>query len=77
MSFQGSYFFVEGFPGGSVVKNPPAKQEAWVQSLGQEDTLEKEKATWSSILAWEVTWTKEPSRLKSMGQQKSQPWLND
>ena len=45
MNFQGSYFFVEGFPGGSVVKNPPAKQEAWVQSLGQEDTLEKEKAT--------------------------------
>ena len=73
MNFQGSYLFVEGFPGGSVVKNPPAKQEAWVRPLGQEDTLEKEKATRSNILAWEVPWTKEPSRLKSMGPQKSQP----
>ena len=42
------------FPGGSVVKNPPAKQEMWVQCLGQENTLEKEMATHSSILAWEI-----------------------
>ena len=41
------------FPGGPLVKNPPAKQETWVQSLGQEDPLEKEVATHSSILAWE------------------------
>ena len=41
----------EGFPGGSVVKNPPAMQETWVQSLGQEDPKEKEMATHSSILA--------------------------
>ena len=41
------------FPGGSVVKNPPAKQEMWVWSLGEEDPLEKEMATHSSILAWE------------------------
>ena len=40
-----------GFPGGSVVKNPPAMQEMWVQSLGQEDLLEKEMATHSSALA--------------------------
>ena len=43
------------FPGGSVVKNLPATQEPWVQSLGQEDTLEK--GTHSSILAWETPWT--------------------
>ena len=42
-----------GFPGGSVVKNLPANQETWVQSLGDEDPLEKEMATHSSILAWE------------------------
>ena len=48
-----------GFPGGSVVKNPPAKQETQVQSLGGEDPLEKEMATYSSILAWEIPWTEE------------------
>ena len=57
------------FPGGSVVKNPPAKQETWVQSL------EKEMATLSSILAWEIPWTEEPSELQSMGLQKSRTWL--
>ena len=48
-----------GFPGGAVVKNPPAKQEAWVQSRGEEDRLAKEMATHSSILAWEIPWTEE------------------
>ena len=43
-----------GFPGGSVVKNLPAKEEMWVQSLGQEDPLEQEMATHSSILAWRI-----------------------
>ena len=43
-----------GFPGGSVVKNLPAKQEMQVQFLGQEDTLEKKMATHSSIFAWEM-----------------------
>ena len=43
-----------GFPDGSVVKNLPAMQEMWVQSLGQEDPLEKEMAAHSSILAWEI-----------------------
>ena len=43
-----------GFPGGSVVKIPPAKQEMWVQSLVWENSVEKEMATHSSILAWEI-----------------------
>ena len=47
-------------------------EEIWVRSLGQEDTLEKEMATHSSTLAWEVTWTEEPGGLQSMGSQKSQ-----
>ena len=55
------------FPGGSVVKNPPAKQEAWVRSLGREDPLEKEMATHSSILIWEIPWTEEPGELQFMG----------
>ena len=46
-----------GFSGGSVVKNPPAIQEMWIQSLGQEHPLEKEMATHSSILAWEIPWS--------------------
>ena len=45
------------FPGGPVVKNLPAKQETWVWSLGWGDPLEKEMATHSSILAWEIPWT--------------------
>jgi len=49
-----------GFPGGSVVKNPPAKQETWVQSLGWEDSPEKEMATHFSILSWEIPRTEEP-----------------
>ena len=52
-----------GLPGGSVVKNPPAIQETWVRSLGWDDPLEKEMATHSSILAWEIPWTDEPGGL--------------
>ena len=52
------------------VKNLPAMQETWVQFLGWEDTLEKEKATNSSILAWKIPWTEDPGRLQSMGSQK-------
>ena len=59
-----------GFPGGSVVKNPPVKQKVWVPSLGQEDPLEKEIAAHSSILAWEIPWTQEPGGLQSMGSQR-------
>ena len=45
------------FPGGSVIKNLPAKQRIWVQSLGWKDALEKEMATHSSILVWKIPWT--------------------
>ena len=44
-----------------------AKQETEVQSLGQEDPLEKEMATHTSVLAWEIPWTEEPAGLQSMG----------
>ena len=54
---------VLGFPGGSAVKNPPAMQETQVQSLGQEDPLEKEKATHFSILAWRIPYTEESGGL--------------
>ena len=46
-------------------------RETWVQSLGQKDPLEKEMATHSSLLAWEILWTEKTGRLKSMGSQKS------
>ena len=52
-------YVLQGFPGGTVVKNPPAMQEIQVQSLGQEDPLEKKMATHSSI-AWKIRWTEEP-----------------
>jgi len=61
------------FPGGSVVKNLPAMQEAqemWVQSLGWEDPLEESMATDSSILAWKISWTEEPGILQSIGLQR-------
>ena len=54
-----------------MVKNPPAMEEAWVQSLGQEDPLEKGMATHSTILAWRVPWTEEPGGIQSMGLQES------
>ena len=53
-----------------MVKNLPAMQETQLQSLGQEDPLEKEMATHSSILAWRIPWTKKPGRLQSMGLQR-------
>ena len=53
-----------------IVKNLPAMQETWVQSLDQEDPLEEEMATHSSILAWEIPWTEEPSGLQSTGLQR-------
>ena len=52
-------------------------QEMWVQTLGQEDPLDKEMALLSSILAWEIPWTEEPGGLQSMGSQKSQTQLGD
>ena len=53
-----------------IVKNLPPKQETPVQSLGQEDPLEKGVANHSSILAWRIPWTEEPGRLQSMGLQR-------
>ena len=53
-----------------MVKNLPAMQETWVQSLGLEDPLEKEMATHPSILAWRIPWTEKPGRLQSMGLQE-------
>ena len=53
-----------------LVKNLPAVQETWVQSLGWEDLLEKEMAAPSSSLAWEIPWTEESDGLQSMGLQR-------
>ena len=53
-----------------TVKNLLAMKETWVQSLGQEDPLEKGMATHSSILAWRIPWTEEPGGLQSMGLQR-------
>ena len=60
-----------GVLSGSVVKNLPAIKEMWGQSLGEKDPLEKEMATHSSILAWEIPWMEEPGGLQSMGLQES------
>ena len=61
-----------GFPGGMVVKNPPSVQEVWVRSLGGEDALEKEMATHSRLLSWEIPWTEEAGGIQSTGSRKSQ-----
>ena len=53
-----------------MVKNLPAMQEMWVQSLGREDPMEKEMATHSSVPAWKIPWTEEPGELQSMGSQR-------
>ena len=52
------------------LKRLPAMQETQVRSLSWDDTLEKEMATHSSILAWRIPWTEEPGRLQSMGSQR-------
>ena len=64
----------EGFTGGTVVRICLPMQEAqemWVRSLGQEDPLEEEMTRKGSILAWEIRWTEEPSRLQSMRSQRA------
>ena len=53
-----------------MVKNLPAMQDTQVRSLDQEDPLEKEMATHSSILAWRISWTEDPGGLQSMGLQR-------
>ena len=58
--------FIKGFPGGSVVKNPPAMQEMQVRSMGREDPLEEGMVTHFSILAWRIPWTEEPGGLQSI-----------
>ena len=54
----------------SVVKKSPVMQETWIRSLGQAGPLEKEMATHSSVLAWEIPWTVEPGSPQSMGSQR-------
>ena len=58
-----------------MAKYLPAMRETWVQSLGQEDPLEKGKATRSSILAWSISLTEESGGLQSMGSQKAARWV--
>ena len=67
---------LQGFPGGSVVKNLPAKAGDQVQTPGREDPLEEEMAPHSSTLAWRIPWTDEPGGLQSMGPQ-NQTWLSN
>ena len=52
-----------------MVKNLPAMKETWVRSLGWEDPLEKGMATYSSIIAWRISWTEKPGGLQSRGSQ--------
>ena len=60
-----------------MVKNPLVEQETPVQSLGWEDSLEKEMATHSGILVWKIPWTEEPGGLQSMGSRKSRTGHRD
>ena len=60
-----------------MVENLSAREEAWVRSLVGEDSLKKNMAIHSSILAWKILWTEEPGGLQSMGSQKSWTLLSD
>ena len=68
----GQFLYRRGFLGGFQAdgRNLLETQETWVRSLGQEDPLEKDMATHSSILAWRIPWTEEPGGLQSMGSQR-------
>ena len=74
MSFRGPINSTPLTPGASLVaqmvKNLPAIQETWVQSLSREDSLQKEMATHSRTLAWRIPWTEEPGGLQSIGLQR-------
>ena len=73
MNFFGQPNKYMGFSMTQVVRNPPAgqeTQETWVWSLGQEDPLEEEMATHSSILVWKIPWPEEPGGLQSVGLQR-------
>ena len=63
-------YLMDNFLVAQMVKRLPAMRETWVQSLGQEDSLEKEMAIYSSSLAQKILWTEEPCRLQSMGSQR-------
>ena len=74
------FYTYECFPGGSMVKNPPASAEDTGDMgliPGREDPLEEEMATHSSFLTWKIPWTEEPGRLQSMGWQESWTWLRN
>ena len=60
-----------------MLKNLSAMQETWVQSLGQEDSLETRMVTHSSILAWKIPWSEKPGGLQSMGSQRSWTQLSN
>ena len=70
ITIAGTHSLLFSFLVAQMVKSPLAMQEIQVWSLGQEDPLEKEMVTFSSILAWEHPWTEEPGRLQSMGLQR-------
>ena len=59
-----------GYPGGSSVKNLPAKQETWARSLSQKDPLEEGMATHTGILDWKIPWPEEPGGLQSIQSQR-------
>ena len=65
------YIVKYGFPGGSMVKNPAAKQERQEASLGLEEPLEEEMAAHSRVLAWRIPWTEEPGGPQSMRSQRA------
>ena len=69
LSYQWSLMQIWASLVAQMVKNLPAMQKTWVQSLGREDPLEKEMATHSSTLTWRIPWTEEPGRIQSMGSQ--------
>ena len=62
--------YLRDFPIALMVKNLPAMQKTQVQCLDQDDSLEKEMATHTNILAWKIPWKEEPGRLQSMGSQR-------
>ena len=66
----GDYLILGASLVAQMVNNVPAMWETWVQSLGQDDPLEKGMATHSSLLAWRIPWTEEPGRLQATGSQR-------
>ena len=69
-TIMGTHILKKGFPGGSDGKESACNAGDWGSILSQEDPLEKEMATHSSILAWRIPWSEEPSRLQSTGSQR-------